>query len=765
MKVSKELEEALQSALADARRRRHEYVTLEHVLFSLSTRAAAQEVLVACGADLPALASGLEEALLGQETLPSNRKIEPEFTSAFWRILQRAAIHAHSAGTEEITIPPFLVAMYREPESPAIHLLEEQGVTRLDVMNYIAHGITRAGDVVEDEDDELDQDEDSRERDDDDDGDDKRARDPLKAFAVNLNDLAAKGGIDPLVGRGEELERVMQVLCRRRKNNPALVGEPGVGKTAIVEGLALAIHEGQVPEALAQSTIYALDMGALMAGTKFRGQFEERFKGVINAILKNEHAILFIDELHTVVGAGAASGGSLDASNLLKPALSSGKFRCIGSTTYPEYKSSLERDRALGRRFQMVEVKEPSIEDTVKILIGLQPRYEAHHGVRYTEAAVEAAARLAGKYLRDRQLPDKAIDLLDEVGAAERLRPPDKRRTIIDAPEIEAIVAKIARIPEQNVSTSDERLLAELEPRLKAVIFGQDPAITAIASAIKLSRSGLGPETRPIGSFLFSGPTGVGKTELARQLAEVMGVAFLRFDMSEYMEKHTVSRLIGAPPGYVGFDQGGLLTDAVRRTPHTVLLLDEIEKAHPDIFNILLQVMDHATLTDNNGRQADFRHTILIMTTNAGGREMSARAIGFSQSGSTTRAEGGDRGKEAIEKTFSPEFRNRLDAWVAFAPLQKGAIERIVEKFVKELGDQLKEKHVTLTLAPNARVWLAEKGFDPQYGARPMRRLIQDEIKKPLAEEILFGKLKHGGTAKISLKDERLTLKYTAKAS
>jgi ATP-dependent Clp protease ATP-binding subunit ClpA len=773
MTITKELEVTIQFAVEEARRRRHEFLTLEHVLFAMTRDAQAAKILRSCGGDPAKLAADLETFFSEMDVLPEGTVREPEQTAAFWRVLQRAAMHVQSSGKAHIDVGSLLVAFYREPHSHAVYLLEKQGVTRLDVMRFISHGIVK---VSRDEDEDETETEEPAGAEPEAEGDEDEPagapKDPLKAYALNLNERAAQGKIDPLIGRTQELQRTIQVLARRRKNNPIFVGEPGVGKTAIVEGLALGIHEGRVPEALVDCTIYSLDMGALLAGTKFRGQFEERLKGVIKAIQKDPKAILFIDEIHTVVGAGATSGGSMDASNLLKPALANGDLRCIGSTTFPEYKSSFEKDRALARRFQKIEVLEPSVEETVLILKGLQARYEEHHGVEYAEPALQAAAELSAKYLNDRFLPDKAIDVLDEAGAAARIgtlgdaaatttalkpiTPATKRR--LGPEEMEEVVSRMARIPKKSVSSSDEQALAELDTRLKAVIFGQDTAIEALASAIKLARSGLASEGKPIGSFLFSGPTGVGKTELAKQLARVLGVEFLRFDMTEYMEKHTVSRLIGAPPGYVGFDQGGLLTDAVRKTPYAVLVLDEIEKAHPDVFNILLQVMDHATLTDNNGRKADFRHVILILTTNAGAREMSSRAMGFSTG--LSKAQGGERGKEAIERTFSPEFRNRIDAWIAFNPLPPEIIARVVDKLVDELRAQLAPKKVTLTLGEDARMWLADKGFDPLFGARPMARLIQNELKKPLAEAILFGTLKQGGAVRVEVEAGKLALRF-----
>jgi ATP-dependent Clp protease ATP-binding subunit ClpA len=746
--VSKELQQTLQAAVGEARRRRHEYVTLEHLLHAMTKDKVASEVLLACGADLRLLERELEEYL--DRTLESaSASQDPEQTAAFQRVLQRAAWHVQGSGRTELNAGDVLVAITRERGSHAVYLLEKQGVRRLDILQYISHGIGKEGGGDEEPGAEGEGEE----------GGPRPIKDPFRTFTVNLVERAAQGLIDPLIGREAEIERTIQVLCRRRKNNPVFVGEPGVGKTAIVEGLALRIHQKKVPAVLEKAAIYLLDMGALLAGTKFRGEFEQRLKGVIAGVKKTPNAILFIDEIHTIVGAGATTGSSLDASNLLKPGLASGELRCIGSTTFHDYKQTFERDHALARRFQKIEVFEPSVEDTVRILQGLKKVYEDHHGVSYTPKAIRAAAELAAKHINDRQLPDKAIDVLDEAGARDRMRPDEKRRHRITARDVERVVAKIAKIPERTVSADDEAALRNLEPELKKVIYGQDPAIDAIASAIKLSRSGLGAPERPIGNFLFSGPTGVGKTELAKQLARILGVEFIRFDMTEYQEKHTVSRLIGAPPGYVGFDQGGLLTDAIRKTPYAVLLLDEIEKAHPDIFNLLLQVMDHATLTDNNGRKADFRHVVLIMTTNAGAQELSARRVGFGQD----QSEPGNA-RNAIERTFSPEFRNRLDAWVAFDSLPPEVILRVVDKMVKELEGQLAEKKIRIELTPEGRRWLAEHGFDRKMGARPMARLIQNDVKRPLAERILFGDLHGGGTVKIEVEPDgsKLRLLVTA---
>jgi ATP-dependent Clp protease ATP-binding subunit ClpA len=749
MTISKELEETIQSAFALAKARRHEFVTLEHILYALCRDKTARKVLKAAGADLERLEASLAAFFAEQiAPLPAGVDAEPQQTAAFFRALQRAAMHVHSSGKDAIDGGNLLAALYRERESHAVFLLEEQGVRRLDVLNYIAHGIEKHA-TPEDEEVHTDEEPEAPEA------------DPLKAYTIDLVQAAREGRTDPLIGRAQELARAIQVLARRRKSNPLFVGEPGVGKTAIVEGLALAICDGKVPEPLRDSNVYSLDMGALLAGTKFRGQFEERLKGVIKAIQKDKKAILFIDEIHTIVGAGATSGGSMDASNLLKPALAAGTLRCVGSTTFPEYKASFERDRALARRFQKIDVLEPTVEETALILKGLKTRYEKHHEVTYTDEAIEAAASLSAKYINDRHLPDKAIDVIDEAGAADRLRPEGERHRTLGAAEMEAVVAKMAKIPEKSVSASDQSLLEALEPELKKVIYGQDRAVEALVSAIKLSRSGLSSPGKPIGSFLFSGPTGVGKTELAKQLARVLGVEFLRFDMTEYMEKHTVSRLIGAPPGYVGFDQGGLLTDAVRKTPYAVVVLDEIEKAHPDVFNILLQVMDHATLTDNNGRKADFRHVVLILTTNAGARELAARQMGFGEARARSGKEE-ERGKQAIERAFSPEFRNRLDAWIAFRSLPLEVIRKVVGKLVRELEDQLKDKNVSLELSDAARDWLAEHGFDEQFGARPMARLIHNEIKKPLADAILFGRLKLGGHVRVGVSDNALALEFDA---
>jgi len=749
--ISKELEFTLNAALKEAKRRRHEYVCLEHLLYALLRDKDASAAILNCGGDLERLRKALEEFFTGQlETLPDGLIQEPQQTLGFHRVLQRAVIHAQSAEKKEINGGNLLIALFREPDCYAVYLLEEQGVTRFDVVNYISHGISKiaTGEELPQSEDESGEEEKPSQR-----------VNPLEAFTVNLVNRAAQGSIDPLIGREDEIERTIHILCRRRKNNPIYVGDPGVGKTAIAEGLALKIHRGEVPDALKSAVIYALDMGALLAGTKFRGDFEARLKGVLKGLGKRPNAILFIDEIHTIVGAGATSGGSMDASNILKPALASGELKCIGSTTYHDYKSYFERDRALARRFQKIEIPEPSQEEAYKILEGLKSHYEKHHGVHYSTAAIRAAVQLSAKHINDRRLPDKAIDVIDEIGAAVKIQPAEKRKKTIGPKDIEKMVAKIAKIPPRSVSTSDKEQLQNLDRDLKLVVFGQDTAIETLASTIKLSRSGLGHPEKPIGCFLFSGPTGVGKTEVAKQLAQVMGIEFLRFDMSEYMEKHTVSRLIGAPPGYVGFDQGGLLTDAINRNPYSVLLLDEIEKAHPDLFNILLQVMDHATLTDNNGKKADFRNIILIMTTNAGAREMSGSPLGFAAQSNV------GKGKEAIEKMFSPEFRNRLDAMVTFNALSPEIIERVVEKFIMELDHQLNEKKVFLQLTPRARRWFAERGYDPAFGARPMARLIQNEIKRVLADEILFGKLQNGGKVEVDENEGKLTFSYDTPAA
>ena len=744
--ITKELQNTLNAALEEAIKRGHEYVTLEHLLFALLNDQTASTVVVQCGGDSEALKAGLEQFFdEQQEGLRGNQTEVPEPTVLFQRVLQYAQLQAQGAEQNEVNGGHLLAALYIAERSHAVYLLKQQGINRLDVLNFIAHGISKiaegAAPVFGGERTAVG------------DFDEQRSQDPLKSFTINLIESAAAGQIDTLIGRAAELQRTIQILCRRRKNNPIYVGEPGVGKTAIAEGLALKIHLGEVPEALRSVQIYALDMGAVLAGTKYRGEFEQRFKSVLSALKNIPDSIIFIDEIHTIVGAGAVSGGSMDASNLLKPALASGALRCIGSTTYSEYKASFERDRALARRFQKIEVGQTTVEETVEILNGLKGYYEDYHGVRYSAKALRIAAELSAKYMHDRFLPDKAIDVIDEAGAALKLLAPAKGRKTVRPEDIEIVIARMARIPPKRVVSSEKELLGDLKEKLQSVIFGQDHAIEQVVRAIKLSRSGLGQPDKPVGSFLFSGPTGVGKTELAKQLAKALGVEFLRYDMSEYAESHTVSRLIGAPPGYVGFDQGGLLTDAVNKTPYSVLVLDEIEKAHPNLFNILLQVMDHATLTDNNGKQADFRNVILIMTTNAGAREMSEGGIGFQQHA------GKGQGRGAIERTFSPEFRNRLDAWIAFNSLEFEVIERVVDKFIAELNAQLKERRVVVRLAPAARVWLAKRGFDRLFGARPMARLIQSKIKEALAEELLFGEGQFTGEVLVEEKDDDLVLR------
>ncbi len=772
--ITKELQATLLAALSEARKRRHEHLCVEHILYCLTNEQTGARILRACAVDLKLLRRELEEFFQDKlSALPEGIEREPEQTLAIQRVLQRAILHMHSSGKSEIDSGSVLAAMFREKDSHAIYLLQKQGVRRLDVINYLSHGIRKEG--AEDDDsehslavahgedrDEGEADGEAEESEGEDEGGEGKGKKKtlLEKYTVNLVDEAKAGRIDPLIGRSAEITRTIQVLCRRRKNNPLYVGDAGVGKTALAEGLAWKVARGEVPEILKEVTVYSLDMGGLIAGTKFRGEFEERLKGVISALRKRPGSVLFIDEIHTIIGAGAVSGGSLDASNLLKPALAAGELRCIGSTTFDEYKSVFEKDRALARRFQKIDVLEPSIDETFQILKGLRSRYEEHHGVHYTDPALRAAADLAAKHINDRHLPDKAIDVMDEAGAAMRLSPPSGRKRTVRPADIEQVVARMARIPPKTVSADDKTQLQNLEVELKKVIYGQDAAIDSLVTAIKLSRSGLGSPEKPVGCFLFSGPTGVGKTELAKQLARVLGVEFLRFDMSEYMEKHTVSRLIGAPPGYVGFDQGGLLTDAIRKTPHTVLVLDEIEKAHPDIYNVLLQVMDHATLTDNNGRKADFRNVVLVMTTNAGARELQQGTIGFAGGSGTSKS----LDKTAIERTFSPEFRNRLDAWITFGTLSPEVIRRVVDKFVSQLAEQLKEKKVTLELTDAARSYLAEHGYDRLYGARPMARLIQNEIKKPLADALLFGALQSGGLALIDASSGKLVLKMSSPA-
>jgi ATP-dependent Clp protease ATP-binding subunit ClpA len=742
--IARQLQKSFEFALTESVRRRHEYVTLEHLLFALLHDHDIVDVIRACGGDVDVLKKQLDDFLNRTfERLPDDAdEVQPVLTAMLQRVVQYAQLHAQSSGQKEVDTTQMLAAIYQAERSQAVYLLRSQGVNKLDVLNYIAHGIAKDGAAPKPA--FIGGDEEPAE-----------VLDPLKSFAVSLNEKAKKGDIDPLIGRGPELERTIQILCRRRKNNPLFVGEPGVGKTAIAEGLALKITKNEVPAVLKDAEVWALDMGAVLAGTKYRGEFEQRLKAVIQALLKKSEAILFIDEIHTIVGAGAVSGGTMDASNILKPAIASGKLRCIGSTTYAEYKASFERDRALARRFQKIEIGEPSVEETIDILKGLKTYYESHHSVTFTDEALTLAAELSAKYIHDRHLPDKAIDVLDEAGARARIaRDASTTTSTIGIDDVEYVVARMAKIPPRTIAVSEKSRLQHLEEDLRKVIYGQDHAVAQIVNAIKIARSGLGHPEKPVGSFLFSGPTGVGKTELAKQLAASLGVEFIRFDMSEYMEPHTVSRLIGAPPGYVGFDQGGLLTDAIIRTPYAVLVLDEIEKAHPNLFSILLQVMDHATLTDNNGKKADFRNVILIMTTNAGAREMSDASMGFGMSS------GSGRGRGVIERTFTPEFRNRLDAWIAFDPLSFETTERVVDKFIEELRAQLAPKKVTLELAEEGRAWLAKHGYDKAFGARPMARLIHAKIKEPLVDAILFGKLQEGGKVVVGAAGDELTLEY-----
>ncbi|MEW6219487.1 MAG: ATP-dependent Clp protease ATP-binding subunit ClpA [Thermodesulfobacteriota bacterium] len=737
--ISHDLEVALRAAIQEAKQRRHEFVTVEHLLYALLQDEFGTQIIAACGGNVGALRARLQEFF--DSKLLTLKKNDPEFepsqTIGFHRVLQRAIGHVRSSGKKEVDAGDVLVALYSEPDSYAVYFLRAEGIERLQVMETVSHGVARP-----DRGSQTDRP-----------AKEERGKSPLEAFTVNFAQRARDGQLDPVIGRGAELERMMQVLCRRRKNNPLLVGEPGVGKTSVVEGLALCIHEERVPDLLAGMEIHLLDMGALLAGTKYRGDFEQRLKGVLSALEDKANAILFIDEIHTIVGAGATSGGSMDASNLLKPALQSGTLRCIGSTTYEEYKNHFEKDRALSRRFQRIDIAEPTVAETGQILKGLQARYEEHHGVHYSEAAIRAAAELSARYINDRFLPDKAIDVLDEIGASFRLAGQKSKRSTVTVRDVERIVSRIARVPAKSAEGSEAARLRELESALAATIFGQDEAIAALVTAVKRARAGLGHPDRPTGSFLFAGPTGVGKTEVAKQLAATLGIHFERFDMSEYMEKHAVARLIGAPPGYVGFDQGGLLTDAIRKHPHAVLLLDEIEKAHPDIFSILLQVMDHSTLTDNAGRRADFRNVVLVMTTNAGAKELAARSIGF-----MPQAPGGDNA--ALRNLFSPEFRNRLDAIVQFRALDRPTVLRIVDKFVAELEGRLRDKKVRIRLSEAARAYLADKGYDPVFGARPLNRLLMKEVGDALAEEILFGQLTRGGTAHVDCAGQALTFRY-----
>ena len=745
--IAQELEVSLHLAFVEARQKRHEFITVEHLLLAMLDNSSAAHVLRACGADIDELRAVLTDFITTHTPiLPGSGEVDTQPTVGFQRVIQRAILHVQSTNKKEVTGANILVALFSEKDSHAVFFLNQRAITRLDVVNYIAHGINKTAqpDAQKPQDTETEQ--------------EAGSEGALHNYTLDLNAQALAGKIDPLIGREIELERVIQTLCRRRKNNPLLVGEAGVGKTAIAEGLARRITENNVPEILKDAHVYALDMGALLAGTKYRGDFEQRLKAVLKELSDAKHAILFIDEIHTLIGAGAASGGTMDASNLLKPVLSSGQLKCIGATTYQEYGGIFEKDHALSRRFQKVDVPEPSVEQTIEILKGLKPRFETHHGIKYSAAALTSAAELSARFINDRHLPDKAIDVIDEAGAAQRILPKSKQKKVVGKHEIEEIIAKIARIPPRTVSSDDRNALKNLDRDLKATVFGQDKAIDALARAIKMSRSGLGSPQKPIGSFLFSGPTGVGKTEVARQLAYSMGMPLHRFDMSEYMERHAVSRLIGAPPGYVGFDQGGLLTEAISKQPHCVLLLDEIEKAHPDIFNILLQVMDHGTLTDNNGRKADFRNVVIIMTTNAGAEALSKAQIGFTKTVAT-----GDEMAE-IKRLFTPEFRNRLDAIVSFASLSREVILRVVDKFLMQLEEQLHEKKVETIFTDALKNYLAEQGFDPLMGARPMARLIQDTIRSALADELLFGRLAHGGKVTVDVKDGKIELGFTEEA-
>jgi ATP-dependent Clp protease ATP-binding subunit ClpA len=743
--LSNELEYCLNDAFHRAREARHEYLTVEHLLLAILDTPKVREILRACGADLTKLKQELKDHV-DQATphLEESEEREVQPTLGFQRVLQRAVFHVQSSGKKEVGVGNVLVAIFSEKQSHSVFLLNRQHVARLDVVNYISHGLSKIADERSDK----------EETQTDPERDPEGAGSALDKYATNLNRRAQEGRIDPLIGRKLEIERTVEILCRRRKNNPLYVGEAGVGKTAIAEGLARLIVEGKVPDVLSDCTVFALDMGALIAGTKYRGDFEKRLKGVITELKKQPGAILFIDEIHTVIGAGAASGGVMDASNLIKPVLTNGELRCIGSTTYQEYRGIFEKDHALARRFQKIDVVEPSVEETIEILLGLKSRFEEHHSIVYAVDAMRAAAELSARHITERHLPDKAIDVVDEAGARLRLKPLAEREHTVEVRHIEEVVARMARIPPKSVSTSDREVLKNLERNLKLVIFGQDRAVESLAAAIKMARSGLGDQRKPLGNFLLAGPTGVGKTEVTRQLAIAMGVEFLRFDMSEYMERHTVSRLIGAPPGYVGFDQGGLMTEAITKHPHCVLLLDEIEKAHPDVFNLLLQVMDHGTLTDNNGRKADFRHVIIVMTTNAGAQEMSRPSIGFMH------VDNASDGMEAIKRLFTPEFRNRLDAIIQFAQLDKPTIERVVDKLIVEVETQLEQKGVTLTIDDAARDWIAEKGYDPKMGARPMARIIQEHIKRPLAEELLFGRLVGGGQVIVTVAEDRSKLAF-----
>ena len=742
---TRDLEMCLMAAQSEAKERRHEFLCVEHILYALLHHDTGIRIIKSCGGNIERIKQDLEEFFSQQETVGDDNS--PQQTRAVQRVLHLAIMHVNSSGKASADVGDILVAIHRESQSYASYFLQKEGITRLDLLNYISHGIAKV--AVEEEEENLNyegtEEEEQRQN--------RTENDPLKLYTANLSKQAQENKLDPLIGREKELQRTIQILCRRRKNNPIYVGDPGVGKTAIAEGLALMIHGGRIPEMLKGSEIYSLDIGALLAGTKFRGDFEQRIKAVLKSLLKKAGSILFIDEIHTIIGAGATSGGSMDVSNLLKPALANGEIRCIGSTTYEEYKKVFEKDRALSRRFQKIDITEPSVPDTIQILNGLKPRYEQHHRLRYTKSALVSAAELSAKYVNDRYLPDKAIDVIDEAGSLVRLRAGSKRKTV-NPMDIEKVVASMTRIPVEKMNSTDKQQLRDLEEKLKMQVFGQDEAIGILNQAIKRSRAGLRNLEQPIGSFLFTGPTGVGKTELAKQLAFIMGIHFQRFDMSEYMEKHTVSRLIGAPPGYVGFDQGGLLTDAVRKNPHCVVLLDEIEKAHPDIFNILLQVMDHATLTDNNGREADFRNVVLIMTSNVGAKEMASSAIGFGESMPKAPS------KQVIEKTFSPEFRNRLDNIISFSGLSEEVVMMVVDKLLVALEVKLEPQKVVISVSERARSWLAKKGYDPLFGARPMARTIQQEIETTIADEVLFGKLQNGGQVSINLKKDKLQFKY-----
>ncbi|MDH4394317.1 MAG: ATP-dependent Clp protease ATP-binding subunit ClpA [Limnobacter sp.] len=753
--IAQELEVSLHMAFVDARQQKHEFITVEHLLLALLDNPSAAEVLRNCSCDIEEIRKNLQNFIRDNTPVVSGQdEVDTQPTLGFQRVIQRAIMHVQSTsnGKKEVTGANVLVAIFGEKDSHAVYYLHQQGITRLDVVNFISHGITKTPQAPQPKQESAPSENQEQEAEATQAGGEKQS--PLDQYTQNLNALAREGKIDPLIGREGEVERVIQILCRRRKNNPLLVGEAGVGKTAIAEGLAWRIVQGEVPEILESAQVHSLDMGALLAGTKYRGDFEQRLKAVLKQLKSNPDSILFIDEIHTLIGAGSASGGTLDASNLLKPALSSGQLKCIGATTFTEYRGIFEKDHALSRRFQKIDVNEPSVEQTIEILRGLKSRFEDHHGVKYSAAAISAAAELSAKFINDRHLPDKAIDVIDEAGAAQRILPKSKQRKTITKADVEDIVAKIARIPPQSVNTDDRNKLSTLDRDLKSVVFGQDPAIEALAAAIKMSRSGLGKPDKPIGSFLFSGPTGVGKTEVAKQLAFILGIEMLRFDMSEYMERHAVSRLIGAPPGYVGFDQGGLLTEAITKKPHCVLLLDEIEKAHPDVFNILLQVMDNGTLTDNNGRKADFRNVIIIMTTNAGAEALTKRNIGFTEA----KVQGDEM--EDIKRMFTPEFRNRLDSIISFRPLDEEIILRVVDKFLMELEEQLHQKKVDAIFTDELRKHLGKKGFDPLMGARPMQRLIQDTIRKALADELLFGKLTGGGKVTVDLIDDQVQLNF-----